>query len=428
MLTVAYLANEFPSAVEPYVIEEIEELRGRGVRVVTGSIRRSRVESFAVGEKNADITLRDSSLRQLVRAAWLCVCQWMCILPLLQRILLGGKENPFQRLKAMVHTFLGAVYAVRLTGRGVRHIHVHHGYFGSWVGMTAARLLGVGFSFTLHGSDLLLHGSYLDTKLAACTFCMTVSEYNRQYLLAHYPGIDEQKVIVARMGVDIPPKASAQNSNVAHRPIKILSVGRLHPVKDHAFLVRACAKLAARGLDFECRIVGDGPERRRLQGLIDEYGMADRIKLLGHVVRERIGALYNRADLVVLTSKSEGIPLVLMEAMARGKIVLAPSITGLPELVISGKTGFLYEPESIEDFVQSVLLIHSLLLAEVACAEDSFLRSDGRLDWIRHAARTHVQHSFNRDQNLKFFADCFLIWAVPRNEIASDENPVLQQI
>ena len=83
------------------------------------------------------------------------------------------------------------------------HIHVHHGYFGSWVGMVAGRLMDVGFSMTLHGSDLLMHGIYLDIKLEDCAFCLTVSEYNRHYILDHYVHVDPQKLVVARLGVDV---------------------------------------------------------------------------------------------------------------------------------------------------------------------------------------------------------------------------------
>ena len=93
--------------------------------------------------------------------------------------------------------------------------------------------------------------------------------------------------------------------------------------------------------------------------------------MLGHVPREQMDSLYDRADVVALTSRSEGIPLVLMEAMARGRIVLAPAITGIPELVIPGKTGFLYKPGSLEDFVDRLLFIHSLLRAQTSCRQTS---------------------------------------------------------
>lgn len=428
MLTVAYLANQFPSAVEPYVADEINALRRRGVQVVAGSARKS---THASSDVNAapEIVMSTVGIGVLVRAAWLCIRRSACLAPLLLRIVLGGKESLPRRLKALVHTFFGACYAVQLRGRGVQHIHVHHGYFGSWIALTAARLLDVGFSLTLHGSDLLLHGSYLDVKIRACTFCRTVSDYNRRFILAHYPGIGEEKIIVTRMGVEVPEKPSVLRMEAGQSSLRILSVGRLHPVKDHAFLIRACAKLLSEKIEFDCSIAGDGPERARLESLIQSCGLADRVKLLGHVGKEQIGALYDRADVVVLTSRSEGIPLVLMEAMARGKVVLAPAITGISELVISAKTGFLYEAGSLDDFLECLSLIRRLIASEArSLRTGSPPPHSQRLAWIRHAARLHIQHNFDRSRNLERFADTFLERLGRQVEKIPNENLVLQQI
>jgi glycosyltransferase involved in cell wall biosynthesis len=112
-------------------------------------------------------------------------------------------------------------------------------------------------------------------------------------------------------------------------------------------------------------------------------------------------ARYCEADVVVLTSRSEGLPLVLMEAMVRGRIVLAPAITGIPEIVIPGKTGFLYAPGEIGDFVEKIAFINALILDEGSDAVP-------RLDWIRHAGRVQVLHNFNRNKYLTRFGDHFL--------------------
>ena len=165
MQTVAYLANQFPSAVEPYVGEEIAELRGRGVCVIAGSVRMPAANEVSAANCAPEIVLQPLRGIILLRAMWLCVRRWKRISPLIARVVFRGAERPLNRMKALVHTGLGACYAVLLEGREVEHIHVHHGYFGSWIAMVAARLLGVGFSMTLHGSDLLLHGTYLDVKL-----------------------------------------------------------------------------------------------------------------------------------------------------------------------------------------------------------------------------------------------------------------------
>ena len=403
MLTVAYLANQFPAAVEPYVGEEIQELRQRRTQVIPGSVRRpNAAQRGSAGAVSEPEILRLQPLRvlTLLRALGLALRRWERIADLVTRVLLRGKESPKRRLKNLLHTWLGAYYAMQLQERGVDHVHVHHGYFGSWIGMVAARLLGMSFSLTLHGSDLLLHGAYLDTKLKNCRFCVTISEYNRRYILEHFPAVDPGKIIVSRLGVDAPERADSPRRG-ARCTFTLLAVGRLHAVKDHAFLVRACARLRNHGLDFESVIAGEGPERQHLELLIRENQLQDRLTLLGHVARKQMDSLYRRADVVVLTSRSEGIPLVLMEAMARGKIVLAPAITGIPELVIPGKTGFLYAPGALEDLVARILFLHILMRSE-----DRYAVS--RLDWIRHAARLQVLHNFNRSKNLTQFGDRFL--------------------
>jgi colanic acid/amylovoran biosynthesis glycosyltransferase len=428
MLTVAYLANQFPSTVEPYVVEEIEELRRRGVRVIAGSVRKPKEEASSA-KCMPEIVLQPLQGIILLRAIWLCVRQWKRISSLLGRIVFRGSEGPMKRLKALAHTCLGACYAVLLEGLEVEHIHVHHGYFGSWIAMVAARLLGVEFSMTLHGSDLLLHGTYLDVKLENCTLCLTVSEYNLHYILQRYPTVNAEKVLVARLGVEVPerPVVPVSNPKTNNAPFTFLAVGRLHPVKDHAFLVRACAQL--RDVPFECLIAGDGPEWRNLELLIRECGLEERVTLLGHVGHEHMNSWYDRADLVVLTSRSEGIPLALMEAMARGKIVLAPAITGIPELVIAGKTGFLYEAGSLDDFVARLVFIRSLMQAPLDPHLRPYILSAAtQLDRVRHAAEVQVRQNFNRSKNLESFGDLFLQRIAPQAPSIRHENLVLQQI
>jgi len=421
MLTIAYLANQFPSPVEPYVLDEIKELRRRGVRVVTGTVRKPSAANKQSTEP--DIALQPVGIFLLLRGAWLCARKWELISPLLKRVVVRGHESLLQRIKAFFHTWLGASYALLLEARNVDHIHVHHGYFGSWIAMTAARLLNVGFSMTLHGSDLLISAAYLDVKLTNCLFCLTVSDYNRHYILEKYPGISAAKVIVSRLGVAVVDSPSRPRQTPKSPRFSLLAVGRLHAVKDHALLIRACAQLHAGAVDFECFIAGEGPERPHLESLIRKLGLEGRVALLGHIQREQLDSLYGRADVVVLTSRSEGLPLVLMEAMAHGKIVIAPAITGIPELVILGKTGFLYEPGLIDDFVSRVLTIHSLTEAERHGRHFS-----RQLAWVRHAARTHVRHNFDREKNLESFCDAFLSRIAPPVETLPHENLILQQI
>ena len=390
---IAYLANLFPTPLEPYVVEEIRELRRRGIEVLPCSARRATTigdELRLLAEET--LCLQPVKIILAMQAIWLCLrSSWLR--QFLSRVLIRGCESPSRRLRALLHTWLGAYYALLLKDRGVQHIHVHHGYFGSWVAMMAARLLGIPFSMTLHGSDLLLHAAYLDLKLELCRFCVTISEFNRDHILRTYPRTDARKILVHRVGVDCRAIKPALPAPVVGSTLRMLAVGRLHPVKDHAFLIRACRRLKDRGQPFRCLIAGEGEERPSLEKQIRDLQLELEVTLLGHLSHEQLEARYRNADLVLLTSRSEGIPLVLMEAMTRGKPVLAPAITGIPELVIDGKTGFLYRPGSQEDFVTKVELI---------------AKTQSALSRLCRTARQHVLDGFDQDKNLKNFCDVFI--------------------
>jgi colanic acid/amylovoran biosynthesis glycosyltransferase len=421
MLTVAYLANQFPASVEPYVRDEIEELKSRGVRVIAGSVRRSD-PSTGPSIVSEIVCLGPIRLRAMLRALMLLTNRWGSVSGLIARVLFKGKESPTQRIKALLHTLLGAYYAVLLEKERVDHIHAHHGYFGSWIAMVASRLLGIAYSLTLHGSDLLLHGAYLGTKLSHCRFCLTISEYNRTYILQKFPEVDPETVIMSRLGVDVIPATFAVRKGPAGQcSFTVLAVGRLHDVKNHAFLIRACSELRDAGLNFQCHIAGDGPERHCLESLIRATGLQERVHLLGHVPANQMPSLYLSADLFTLTSRSEGIPLVLMEAMAHGLIVLAPAITGIPELITHGKSGFVYEEGNLQDFVERVLSIYARI-------RHSSGASSEELNGIRHAARLKIFHEFNRQKNLSRFADVFLQSIASANWSSPHEDSVLQQI
>ncbi len=417
MHTVAYITNSFPSATEPYVIDEIRELRRRGIQVIAFSAQPIPTNPDSELRRMAAeaLSLRPLHFLRSVQATWLLIRNLFLLFEFLTRILLRGSESARQRIAALAHTWLGAYFAVMLAPWGVDHIHVHHGYYSSWVAMIAARLLGIEYSLTVHGSDLLLHGVYLNTKLQNCGMCFTVSEFNRNYILNHYPDIDPGKVFVQRIGVDVPTHATylEESSRTACSPVVILSVGRLHPVKDHAFLIQACQQLKKKGMEFLCLIAGDGPERDKLEYLIYQSELFEQVRLLGHVSHSHLRGYYEIADMVVLTSRSEGIPLTLMEAMAHAKPVIAPAITGIPELVSDGRTGFLYSPGNLNEFVANVEMVANARAA---------------LGPIGRAARRHVLANFDRQKNLVRFADRFLTHIGKEATYLPYEDPVLQQI
>jgi glycosyltransferase involved in cell wall biosynthesis len=150
-----------------------------------------------------------------------------------------------------------------------------------------------------------------------------------------------------------------------------------------------------------------------LEHLIRNLELKGHVRLLGHLSRQQLEARYQMCDLVVLTSRSEGIPLVLMEAMAHGKTVLAPAITGIPELVKDGETGFLYRAGSLEDFTSRIETIRG---------------SGAALPRLRQADRQHVKDHFDREKNLSSLADLLVSRISQKVRHNSHENPVLQQI
>ncbi len=324
MTTIAYIANEFPSSLEPYVIDEIGELRRRGAEVICCSGKRVSPKDLSLAERafwKETRFFQPLSDDDLVRAVRRLLSDRESLWQLLRPLVWERGASPARRVRALGHTVMGAALAEQLAPLEVEHIHAHHGYFASWMALAAARLLGISFSFTLHGSDLLQRADLLAAKLRACEFCVTVSDFNRQYILRGYPGTPPEKIVVQRLGVDrVPSWRPLGTAAAEHRRFCLLSVGRLHRVKDNHFLIRSCAALRDRGLDFICWIVGEGPERTALERQIAALRLEDRVYLIGHVPRAHLASYYRYADLIVMTSKSEGIPVVLMEAMAHEKL------------------------------------------------------------------------------------------------------------
>jgi len=416
MTTVAYIANEFPSPLEPYVMDEINELRRRGVKVICCSGKRVSPDSLSLAERVLwketlyCEPMSDDELMRAGRQLWRDRrnASWV-----LKALVTDAHASIRRRIRTFGHTLMGVALAKRLAPLGVDHIHCHHGYFASWMALVAADCLGIEFSFTLHGSDLLRRADFLGSKLRACIFCATVSEFNRQYLLRHYPETPPEKVVLRRLGVDRLPVSQVKSASLGqeHRPFCLLAVGRLHPVKDFSFLIQACADLRRQGVSFLCWIVGEGPERNALSRQIIKLGLHGHVHLVGHIPRANVSEYYRQADLVVMTSKSEGIPVVLMEAMSHEKLVLAPNITGIPELVEHQATGFLYEPGSRESFVSLVRWIHD---------------NKRELEDVGRAAASKVADSYHRQHNVRLFADSFLARiAKPERDYA---YPLLQQV
>ena len=397
-MRIAYIANDFPNLVESYMFKEIVALRRLGVEVHCYSTKKPPADecpAYLQGYLEETKYLRPLKPFLLCKALWLSIRFAKSLRGVYVRVLFRGTEGLVSRLKGLSHVVQGLYFSLLLRSQDLVHIHAHHGYFASFGAMIASLVLKVPYSMTLHGSDLLVHRFYMDLKLGHCKTCFTISEYNKQFLLHQFPSVPAEKIVVRRMGVET--RRRTDTSQPCERngteTFTLLSVGRLETVKNHEFLIEACARLKKMNVTFLCLIVGHGKEKRSLQRMIERYGLLPEVKLLDIVDRPFVDLFYRLADLVVLTSRSEGIPVVLMEAMHSGKIVLAPEITGIPELVSDGKTGFLYRSGNLEDFVAKVVRIREMR---------------GRLDAVRQTAREHVVRNFDEAANLEKFTGAFL--------------------
>jgi colanic acid/amylovoran biosynthesis glycosyltransferase len=266
------------------------------------------------------------------------------------------REGSFRRpLKNFAHLAGAAVLARHLLERRVPHVHVHFAYGAAEVAIFLEALSGIPYSLSIHGSDVLLDNPLLEEKLGRARFIVSNCRFHVANLRRRFPCLERQRFYVVYGGLDLEsgPWSRLQPPG-ADLPLRILHVGRLEPVKAQEVLIQALARLRDRGRQFQCRLVGDGPRRRALQDLIHSLNLQGSVHLLGERYAAEVAALYDWSQVVVLSSRSEGTPVVIMEAMAKARPVVAPRITALPEMVAPENTGYLFRPGDAEDLARQL--------------------------------------------------------------------------
>jgi glycosyltransferase involved in cell wall biosynthesis len=240
-----------------------------------------------------------------------------------------------------------------LKRRGVQHLHNHFANSAATVGLLATHMLGIGWSFTMHGISETDYpaGLMLGRKIEAAKFVVCVSYFGRaQGMRLVEPG-HWTKMHVVRCGLPfdrLPPRKPGGNGRT------LVCVGRLSPEKGQAGLLEAFAELRNRHPDLELRLVGDGPDRQALETLAADLGVSDGARFLGRMTETDAMAEIARSDIFVLPSFMEGLPIVLMEAMALGVPVVASNVAGIPELVEAGTGGLLFTPSRWDELARCI--------------------------------------------------------------------------
>jgi len=235
---------------------------------------------------------------------------------------------------------------------GARHMHAHFGTNSAEIVMLANALGGPPFSFTVHGPDEFLGPMGLDEKIRRSTFVVAISSFCRSQLYLRSQYRDWSKIKVVHCGLERAFYDIGDTGGVSTP--RFVCVGRLSEEKGQRLLIEAFARLAAKGVKFELVLAGDGPMRDELESLIARTGLGDSIRITGWISSTEVRDEILAARALVLPSFAEGLPVVIMEAMALRRPVLTTYIAGIPELVQSGENGWLFPASSVDDLTNAI--------------------------------------------------------------------------
>ena len=348
----AYLVSCYPAISHTFILREIQRLRALGHTIFTASINtpdRPPEAMEAYEKQEAENTFFVKTQGTL--GALMAMLYWLSRSPgsLWRTLRLGlglGKNGSW--LYGLAYVAEAALVARWMRQHDLQFLHVHFGSVGATVGVLVKRLTNCHLSYTIHGPDEFddVFGQHLPLKMQEADSVVCISQFAKGQLMRISHTDNWPKLQVCRLGVD--PAQFTYSVRPSHKsPVELLCVGRLSSAKAQILIVQACALLRDEGLDFALTMVGDGPDRSRIEQAVARLKLERHVHLTGSLNQEAVRAQFARADVFVLASLAEGIPVVLMEAMSSGVPCVSTPVNGIPELIEHGRTGLLATPGDV---------------------------------------------------------------------------------
>ncbi len=297
------------------------------------------------------------------------------------------------------------IYMLRLKkhspGKKIDHLHAHFAHDPTLIAYLVHCITGIPFTFTAHARDLFqVPEQVLTDRIHRARAVITCCRANLEYLEQIAPS-QQSKFSLVYHGVNLKDFEQSPNSGTSFSPDSplILSVGRLVEKKGFQDLLQALLMVKMSGQRFRCAIYGDGPLHQRLRGWIEEHNMAAEIILKGDITQQELISVYQNASLFILTpvqtedGDRDGIPNVLLEAMAVGLPVITTAVSGIPELVENNQNGLLYQPHDVDGISSGII---ELLSNVDKCRQ------------LGSAASKKVREQFNIDQAARQLKTLFL--------------------
>jgi glycosyltransferase involved in cell wall biosynthesis len=342
---VAYLVNAYPATSHSFIRREIQALEAHGLEVLRYSVRPTEgtlVSPEDEAERGRTQVLLDRGARGLLGAllATAATRPAAFLRAAAETVRLGWRSER-GLLRHLAYLAEACLLARLLRQAGASHLHAHFGTNPAAVALLCRRLGGPPYSFTVHGPEEFDKAGPLGLrrKAAGAAFVVAVSRFGRSQLWRWLDLADWPKVRVIRCGLG-PDLLQAAPSAVPAEP-RLVCVARLSEQKGLMVLVEAAARLAAEGERFEVVLVGDGPLRGELERAVRGAGLDDRLRLEGWRSGEEVRRTILASRAMVLPSFAEGLPVVLMEALALGRPVISTWVAGIPELVVPAVNGWL---------------------------------------------------------------------------------------